>query len=333
MSDAPVPYADSIDIASIERNWPLGRDLPPLVRDIAALLMPVEHGTVGHFGMKGMRFDDYWIENGADLCEEFGFFLALPDGSKIGIWFHEGAVAGAEPVVGIGSEGDLEILAPNLKAFVQMWATGNVWLDLGLMEEEDTPEARARWAEVGEKMQALADTAPEPPAGVSVPRMPKFMEQWSKAALEKIAADPTMQAILALLKTHIPRRPEGSDPLTDYIFPESYQIRIAGTRVEIQTAALPPDYKSFAPLPEHDALIPLLLEAREARAGDTPGRGLWHDAVLQLFEEGYVLLKASWEFEPQFREGGRITKAELAVDLARFPRDPRYMEAWMDELV
>jgi hypothetical protein len=33
MSDAPVPYADSIDIASIERNWPLGRDLPPLVRD------------------------------------------------------------------------------------------------------------------------------------------------------------------------------------------------------------------------------------------------------------------------------------------------------------
>jgi hypothetical protein len=44
------------------------------------------------------------------------------------------------------------------------------------------------------------------------------------------------------------------------------------------------------------------------------------------------MLKASWEFEPSFREGGSMTKAELKPDLARFPRDPRWRQPWMDEL-
>jgi hypothetical protein len=305
-----------------------------LVRDIATLLMPVEQGTVGHFGMKGMRFDDYWIENGADLCEEFGFFLALPEGSKIGIWFHEGAVAGAEPVVGIGSEGDLEILASNLKTFVQMWAKGSAWLDLGLMEE-DTPEARTRWARVGAKMKALADAAPEPLASTPIANLPQFMENYGKASIQAMATHPLHREIRSVMAAHVP---SGEDKLASYYL----QINIAGDRVELLPNATPEYYPKRAPVPaEASELIPLILKLREERAsGRHQGRGLWFSAALEInqgeiygLSEPLVILKASWEFEPGFESGGRITKAELAADLARFPRDPRYREPWMDDLV
>jgi hypothetical protein len=331
----PTPYADSIDMASLERNWPLGRDLPPLVGDIATLLMPIEHGTMGYFEMKGVRFDDYWIENGADLCEQFGFFLLLPDGSKIGMWFHEGAANGGEPIVGIGSEGDLELLAPNLKAFVQAWAKGNVWLDLGLSGDEDTPEARVRWAEIGAKMKALADAAPDPPAGAAIANLPHFMEDYGKASIKAMAAHPLNREILRLMAAHVP---SGEDKLARY----NLQINIAGDRVELLPNATPEYYPKRAPVPaEADDLIPLILKLRDERAsGIHAGRGLWLSATLQIYQgdiyglpEPLVILKGSWEFEPGFESGGRITKAELAADLARFPRDPHYMEPWMDELV
>jgi hypothetical protein len=48
--------------------------------------------------------------------------------------------------------------------------------------------------------------------------------------------------------------------------------------------------------------------------------------------DGQAVIKASWEFEPEFRQGGRMTKAELAVDLARYPRSARWRQPWMDEL-
>jgi hypothetical protein len=331
----PTLYADSIDIASLDRNWPLGRDLPQLVRDLATLLMPVHHGTVGHFEMKGVRFDDYWIEGGADLCEQFGFFLTLPDGSKIGMWFHDGAVADAEPIVGIGSEGELKILAPNLKAFVRGWAAGNVWLDLGLEGAEDTPEARARWAITGETMAALADAAPDHPTGAVVADLPHFMEDYGKASVQAMAAHPIHQEILRVMAAHVPT---GDDKLAHY----NIQIKIAGNRIELLPDATPEYYPKRAPIPkEADQLIPLILKLREERAsGVHMGRGLWNNTSLQINQgdiyglpHPLVMLKADWEFEPGFESGGRMTKAELDTDLAKFARDPRWMQPWMADLV
>jgi hypothetical protein len=334
MTQATSTYGDSINLASLERNWPLGRDLPPLIRDVATLLMPIEHGTVGWFEMKGVRFDDYWIENGADLSEQFGFFLILPDGSKVGQWFHDGAVAGAEPVVGIGSEGELEVLAPNLKAFVLRWAEGDVWYDLGLADEDDTPDARIRWAEVGAKMRALADVMPEPPVGAPIADLPNFFADYGTAAIKAMAEHPIHQEIVRVMAAHVPT---GEDVLDEYYL----QIKIAGDRIELLPNATPETYPKRAPVPaEAPQLIPLILKLREERAsGPHAGRGLWHNASLQIHKgELYdlpnpvVLLKGDWEFEPGFETGGRVTKAQLAEDLARFPRDARYREPWMDEL-
>ena len=72
--------------------------------------------------------------------------------------------------------------------------------------------------------------------------------------------------------------------------------------------------------------------ARDERAAAHPERGLWHSASLTLDPGGLVMIKASWEFEPDFREGSRMTRAELDADLMRYPRSPRWREPWMDDL-
>jgi hypothetical protein len=332
-------YADVINLAGIERNWPDGRQVPKLICDAATLMAPWPNGAFGYPRFQSTRFDDYWIELGGDLNDQFGIFMNLPEGTNIAVWFHEGAVRDAELVIELGSEGELHVLAPNLKSFFAMWADGTLPKSTVAYDElinDDalaTAEAKAQRPVYAAQLQTLVTQAPDHPSGVPARNIAKFMDQWGAAARARIAADPLMQAILTLLDPHIPRRPDGSDPLTTYVFPASYQIRIAATRVEMQTAALPPDYTTFAPLPERDALLPLLLKAREARARAHPGRGLWHSAVLELYEDRTAVIKASWEFEPEFREGGRMTKAEFEADLAQFPKSPRWREPWMDELV
>jgi hypothetical protein len=330
-------YADVIDLAGIERNWPDGRQVPTLIRDVAALMASWPNGSFGHLRFKSTRFDDYWIELGGDLNEQFGIFINLPEGTNIAVWFHDGAVKDAEPVIELGSEGELHVLAPNLKSFFAFWTddllpkSSVAYNELTRKDAFTDPDANAQRSIHSAQLRALVAHAPDHPPGVPAQNISKFMELWGAASRAKIAADPLMQAILKLLDARIPRRASGSDPDTSYVFPVSYHVRIAGDRVEIQTPALPPDYTTFAPLPERDALIPLILQVREARARAHPGRGLWHSAMLQLHEDRTLILKASWEFEPEFREGGRMTKAEFEADLARFPKSPRWREPWMDQ--
>jgi hypothetical protein len=328
-------YNAVIDLASIKRCWPVGHAVPQLITDIANLIAPWPNPAVGYVRFQGARFDDYWIELGGDLSEQFGKFIHLPDGTYIAMWFHDGAETGSEPVVEIGSEGELNMLAPNLKTFMRKWVDGKVHreLDVELLAEIEGPDYLLNWKTYTSKMTEVIDKFPEPKTAGPIANLPKFFAQWQSSALAKIAADPIMSAILNLMKLHIPKIPEGSDAETTYVFPQAYAVRFAGQRVEIQPPALPPDYTTFDPLPEREALIPLLLQARENRAKEFPGRGLWHDAQLKIHGDNYVLLNASWEFEPSFREGGRMTKAELDADLARFPRDPRWRQPWMDELL
>jgi hypothetical protein len=332
-------YADVINLAGIERNWPAGRAMPQLILDVANLMAPWPNGSFGYPRFQSTRFDDYWVELGGDLNEQFGIFINLPEGTNIAVWFHEGAVRGAEPVIELGSEGELHVLGPNLKSFFAMWAnstlprTGVAYHELTGEDDLTTAEEKTQRSIYAAQMRAIVAQAPDHPTGVPARDISKFMQQWGAAARAKIAADPDMQAILRLLDAHTPRRPVGSDPNTTYVFPTSYHVRIAGPRIEIQPPALPPDYTTFAPLPGRDALIPLLLKVREARALAHPGRGLWHSAMLELYEDHTLVLKASWEFEPEFREGGRMIKSEFEADLARFTKSPRWREQWMDELV
>jgi hypothetical protein len=332
-------YADVIQLTGIERNWPEGRQVPTLIVDVAKLMSSWPNGSFGYPRFQSTRFDDYWIELGGDLNDQFGIFIKLPEGSTVAVWFHNGAVEGAEPVIELGSEGELNVLAPNLKSFFTMWADGTLpahsvaYNELIQQDTQTTLEKKAKRSFYAAQMRALSAQAQNHPPGAPTQRVSKFMEQWGKEARAKIARDPIMQAIVTLLDAHIPHHPVSSDPAGTYVSPASYQIRIAGPRVEIQSPAMPPDYTKLEPLPERDALIPLILQARETRARAHPGRGLWHSAMLELYADRTAVLKASWEFEPEFREGPRMTKAEFDADLARFPKSARWREPWMDELL
>jgi hypothetical protein len=328
-------YGDAINLPSIERNWPIGRRVPDLIGDIATLLINEPSESVGIFAMKGTRFDDYWVEDGGDLSEQFGFFVTLPDGSKVGQWFHKGVVEGSEPVVGVSSEGDLVVLAPNLKAFMRDWAKGTAWLELGLAHYDDSREVKAKWKAVAAKMMACIETAPDHLLSEPIGNLEGFMEAYSKAAIQKAATHPFHQEIVRLMARHIPT---GDDKLACY----NLQIKIAGPRIELLPDATPEYYPKRAPIPaEAPQILPLILKLRDERAsGAHLGRGLWNSASLKLYQgdifglaNPLALLLADWECEAGFETGGRMTKAELTADLTRFPRDPRWMMPWMDELV
>jgi hypothetical protein len=319
-------YAKGIDIPSLQRNWPDGREIPPVIIEIATLLESQTWGAVGYLEMTGARFDDYWIEGGADLSHQFGVFIKFADGTKVAQWFHPGAVTDAEPIVSLGSEGDLQILAPNLKSFLRSWANGEGCYDLSLDPDDRTPAKLAEWQAVADRMQALINAAPDSPPSSPVPDLAGLMDSYGAASRQAMRANPIHQEIARVMAAHIPHRQEA------WVYYNA-AINIAGSRIEILTPAQPPDYREREPLPERDALIPLLLKIREERAQANIDRGLWHSASLRLHADGLVWIPADWECEPSFETGGRITRAELEADLSRFPRSNRWRQPWMDELI
>jgi hypothetical protein len=281
-------YCDAIDISGLQNHWPDGRDIPQLIIKIATLIQDWPWGAIGYFSMRGARLNDHWIELGADLWDQFGLFIHLSDGSEIGVWFHEGAVPGAEPVLLIGSEGDVSILAPNLKYFMTYWAQGDGPLNLAFLIDEEPPERIAERQDLGDRMLTLIQQEPYPPIGAEIPDPELFMTAYGDAALAQLAGDPVMIAIAELMDAHIPQSQEVWHRV-------GFSIAAAGPHIEV-LAPLSEDGETRVPFPECEALIPLLLQAREERAiGKHSRRGLWHSAILWLYSTGRVYIEANWE--------------------------------------
>jgi hypothetical protein len=319
-------YDKGINVPNLKRCWPDGRDMPQLIADIGTMLKGEVWGSVGYVEMPGSRFNDYWVEGGADLWPQFGMFAHLPDGTEIAVWYHDGAVPGAEPIVEIGSEGDLRVLAPNLKSFFHDWAKDSGHHSMTLDEEDRTPERLARWKSVSAKMTALIDAAPDHPPGAPTQDIEGFITQFGEASRAAMRANPIHQAIAKVMDAHIPR---GKAEYEYY----NCQINIAGNRIEFLPNAMPPEYKTREALPEVEALTPLILQAREARAqGIHAVRGLWHCASLRISPDGLVNLPADWDAKPDFESGPKVTRADIEADLARFPRSPLWRMPWMDEV-
>lgn len=318
MADDVQYYDTGINIPNLRRCWPDGHELPQLIADIGAMLKGEIWGAVGHVEMPGSRFNDYWIEAGADLWPQFGMFAHLSDGTEIALWYHDGAVPNAEPIVEIGSEGDLRVLAPNLKSFFRDWAKDSSHHGMTLNEEDRTPERLARWKSVAAKMNAIIDAAPDHPAGAPAQDIADFITKFGEASRAAMRDNPIHQAIAKVMDAHIPR---GKEAWEYY----NCQINVAGSRIEFLPNALPL---------EIEALIPLILQAREARAkGIHVVRGLWHSANLRISPDGLVQIPADWDAKPDFKSGPKVTRADIEADLARFPRSPRWHMPWMDELV
>lgn len=326
-------YDDQVRLDELQRRWPDGRDLPPLLADLASHVKRQPWMSLGAFALTGDRLDDYWIENGVDCWPQFGIFMRLPDGSRVAQWFRDGAAADDVPLVYIGSEGDLRVEAASLEAFLAAWGLAAfrqgdlvanehpVSLPSELIRGDDDGVEDGRPALV----QFLRERVHRDPKLLikgheSDAPLKEFFDAWGKRERAKIASDPTLREIAKLLDAYVPR---GKQPWQH----KSLMIRVAGARCEIDD---PDGRASKQPLAEEQALVPLVLAAREARAqGIHAVRGLWHSATIRLSPDGQCRIAADWEQRPVFRDGTPPRREEIAADLARFPRSARWLEPWM----
>ena len=325
-------YCDYVNLDELTRQWPDGRDVPLLLSDLARYLKDRELRSLGDFTLRGDRIDDYWVESGVDCWPHFGFFMRLPDGSRLAQWFREGASPDQLPIVYIGSEGELRMEASSLEEFLAVWAlvqfdkTGNlaangqrVSLPFDLLYAADcgAPDGRAGFSDflrqrLGRDPQTIIRRQP--------PQEPikRFFEEWSETQLQSLATDVTLRSIAGILDAYIPRGKAPWDRV-------SLDIRVAGERCEIDAPEGPK-----TPIAEERDIIPLVFAARAARAaGIHAVRGVWHSAAILLLPDGLCQIAANWEREPVFRDGTRPSADEIAADLIRYPRSARWMAPWM----
>ena len=310
MSDEqPKTYGEAgIDLASIERNWPDGHDVPQLIRDVAEFMRAVPLGTLGYAEFQGLRFDDYYLEDGADLAAHFGMFLGLGEGSRIALWLNEVASRGQEPVINLGSEGEVKVIADSIEGFFAAWALDDrtllpeaMGMDYPNPDDIKNRQLLAdflRWRLSIDDLRSLA--------GVKQPHpdLPKSLDQHGAAARARSASDPNLVAMRRVLDAYIPR---GNEPWQGV----RLLINVVGGRMTITTPSMSYLYEEPLPAALFDQLAPLIHAERNMRADPQRfgKRGLWHSCSLELSPDGTANIKAYWATEPKFVDGKRATRA------------------------
>lgn len=339
MTDTYAAVANANDIA---RQWPDGREMPALLPAIVGYVRDKPWMSLGATRLVGDRMDDYWIENGADLWHDFGIFMRLPDGSRVAQWFQAHDPNGEPPIVYIGSEGETEILSPNLEAFLASWALAHfddngalvaagvpVGLPSDLIrsddeDENDDPVADGRPAFaaflkqlLGRPVEALIAAKPSDAA------FETFFSDWGQAARAGMIANPNLQQMATILDAYVPRGKASWERA-------NFRISAIADRMEIGSKG---DPRKTLNETEAAALRPLIANERERRAGGVHApRGLWHSAAINLFPDGVCQLQCDWASAPKFFNGPAATAAEFSRDQQRFPKGERWIEPWMKEL-
>jgi hypothetical protein len=287
-SDGSNYKTNSIDLQDLERFWPKGKPVPTLIADVADLIGSWPYGEIGYFYLSASRPNDYLFENGADLWNRFGMFCGFPNGTEYALWYYDDCPAGAEPVVEFGDEGALTIISPNLKSFFRSLASGAGVGQISDFEYEATPRTLKKRKAYGAKLMKLVEAVPEP-AAVTHPDFEAYIRKFEETAYNSNAVDLTLKAIGALMTNYFPK--DDNNPRGN-----SFKLNGRAGTVEVETSLMEPDYKEYAPLPEREALIPLIQKARlEREKAQNDGRGPWSSGVLYLQYGGHVLISGDWE--------------------------------------
>jgi hypothetical protein len=288
-------FAARTDIKALVRWWPPSHRVPQLLLDIASLTASLRRDplmTTGFWGIAGGHVSDWYIVNGTDLLDQFGLFLTSYDGDYA-IWYHDGAVPGAEPVVLLDDTGAVRVLAPNICAFFEAFASGRgigglkAFEDASLCGDITAVQITQRYTD-GAKILAAVSAASKPPPSVPAPDLRTFFQVFSADQEQKNRTDATLQAIVRLLQAHVPQSADQDSV--------AFRAVVAGKTIVVTTWLVEPDLTNWAPLPEREQLIPLLLQARRERAqGPTAAFGPWSEAWLRLYHSGYTTLNGIWD--------------------------------------
>ena len=277
-----------IELESVIRAFPPGIGMPPLLGDFAAWLAEQRWGSVGAFALVGRRSDDAPIVDGAPLRDEFALFLRMPDGGVGGFWY--GGAANAEPPVAmLGSEGDAEIVADSLAAFLARIALRDFsayspWGDFPADDRrfaadddavDATPQLAAWLCERLGVVRLEPLRVPDPARADLGARM----LAWTESRETYWAAHPTMRTLATLLAAHAP--PHDAKPWTSTNF--RCRFGDAGAFEAIVFRNGP------TPIPEALAIEPIVRDLREEMAREMPRLGRWRELGLALHADFRIL--------------------------------------------
>lgn len=310
-----------VDLASIRRAFPPGLEPPPLLVDFAGWLAGRPWGGVGCFDLRGSFADEAPIVDGAPLRREFALFLRLPDGSRAGFWYPPGLDAARAPVIALGSEGEAEVLADSLEGLLAGLARrgfddGGTWSDLAPHEEAPdlTPELEA-WLR---SRLALAGLEPLLTPAPDRPDFEARMAAWTEQREAYWAEHPAMAELAKRLSAHAPG---GGDPWAATTF----EAAIVGDLCEVLVLR-----RGRQPVPEADAVAPVLRALRGEQARADPDLGLWYQMSFTLTAGGRILPHFDYGTRPTIA-GAPAPVAQARADLARYPRPERWIPAWLDD--
>lgn len=312
LSDTPYP----IDLDSIRDAFPPGIEAPPLLVDFAGWLNGRPWGSVGCFSLQGQFSDQAPIFDGSPLRDRFALFMRLPDGSAVGGWYGAGLDRDDPPMVGLGSEGDYELLAPSLDGLLAKLTSqqfDSAWHDLLPNDEVESQTVElAQWLAgrpAGEKMM------PEDPSS-DLPDFRGFVAQWSRDREEFWANHRMMAELGWRLAAHLPKGKNAWDKTR-------FEVAISGTQYQARILKNGPQ-----PFEEAASIESLLRELREEMRRAQPELGLWYGMNFGLYADGRVMPQFDYDTRPII-DGEPAKLSEAQADLARAPRPERWVPKWL----
>jgi hypothetical protein len=321
-----------VNVESIHEIIPPGVTMPPKLEKLLTWLSTQPHGSIGYMEFAGNRFDDYWIENGSKLAEKFILFARLGDGTTVGYWLYDGRTIDNAPIVLIGSEGDLEILASNLEEFLAGLINDNHASHSELTAEKD--EDDADWVDRRPELAVFLKTAfgftvdknidYQKAAQNKHPDFKKWMMDWGDAQEKLSLADPSRQAIAAATKARWSKLKNSWDSINIDLF-------VADGKVSQQIHR-----NTTKPIAELEKIAPQVLALREAELKAQPTRGAFHFLSLRINQRGHVGLMRQDHFQELGSDDVKIPEGAvpgILADAKKYPRAPYWTPRWMTRLL
>lgn len=332
-TEAAATNADNyyVNIASIREVLPTGVAMAPKLEKFLNWAATQPNGSVGAMEFAGSRFTDYWIENGSVLAPQFLLFAHLGDGTDIGYWIHDGSTIDTAPIVLIGSEGDLVVLANSLEEFLAGLINDNHSSQSELSAEKD--EDDADWVDRRPAMAEFLKTAfgfnvdkainYQQIAEAKHPNFKKWMLDWGDAQEKISLSDPTRQAIAAATKARWSKLKDAWQSIDIDLF-------VADGKVHQQMHR-----NTTKPLAELEKITPHILALREAELKAAPERGAFHFISLRINQRGHVGLMRQDHFKELGSDDVSIPNGEtqaILADLKKHPRAPYWTPRWLAKL-
>lgn len=337
--------------ATLSRAFPNDIAPPQLLFDFADWLSERSKREIGVYMLRPSDASHY-VPAGVPIENDLALFFSLVDGSAGGLWFGETRDPDMAPFVVVGSEGSIDIMAPNFACMLHRMAIDA--LETDFMEEDFAFHANKEivTADLLDWLKAhpvawpiIETTQPVDYFDCDDQSADRWLSELVDAHETAQVHDPDLRAIAETLQEmrYLPKSLD-LDLLGRVTFDEmekpgrrypnvslAFRVFAAGEYVRIfDGMAMVPEAAHLletVPRELEDRLRTPILSSRERFAAENNGEGLWPSAVLS------VSLVIGTRLEPIYSHGypmgyDGFPPEAFAADQARYPRSKRKLAAW-----